>query len=179
MTIGERIREIRRDQNISQTQLAQAVGLNQPQVSAIEGGRVKPSAKTIERIATALLVPVENITNEQPKPDPTFTPYQVMLIYKAIQHRIDEEINHLADGMQVDKSEVLRVWEEHKDDYDDNRHHSCPLVEVPTPHGDLVDRDDLIDEINRVTFVKRYDYNVAYNIVTDAETIIEAEVSEG
>ena len=36
----------------------------------------------------------------------------------------------------------------------------------------------MIDEINRVTFVKRYDYNVAYNIVTDAETIIEAEVSE-
>ena len=54
MTIGERIREIRRDQNISQTQLAQAAGLNQPQVSAIEGGRVKPSAKTIEKIATAL-----------------------------------------------------------------------------------------------------------------------------
>ena len=53
------------------------------------------------------------------------------------------------------------------------------IIEVPTPHGDLVDRDDLIDEINRVTFVKRYDYNVAYNIVTDAETIIEAEVSEG
>ena len=116
MTTGERIREIRRDQNISQTQLAQAAGLNQPQVSAIEGGRVKPSAKTIERIATALHVPVENITNEQPKPDPTFTPYQVMLIYKAIKIRIDEEINRLADGMQVDKSEVLRVWEEHKDD---------------------------------------------------------------
>ena len=55
---------------------------------------------------------------------------------------------------------------------------NCPLVEVPTPHGDLVDRDDLIDEINRVTFAERYDYNVAYNIVTDADTIIEAEESE-
>ena len=60
----------------------------------------------------------------------------------------------------------------------DGRPDNCPLVEVPTPHGDLVDRDDLVDEINRVTFVKRYDYNVAYNIVTDAETIIEAEVNE-
>jgi len=60
----------------------------------------------------------------------------------------------------------------------DYRPEGCPLVEVPTPHGDLVDRDDLIDEINRATFVKRYDYNVAYNIVADAETIIEAEVSE-
>lgn len=54
----------------------------------------------------------------------------------------------------------------------------CRLVEIPTPHGDLVDRDDLIDEINRVMFAERYDYNAAYNIVTDAETIIEAEVSE-
>lgn len=60
----------------------------------------------------------------------------------------------------------------------DYRPEGCLLVEVPTPHGDLVDRDDLTDEINRVTFAERYDYNVAYNIVTDAETIIEAEVSE-
>ncbi len=62
----------------------------------------------------------------------------------------------------------------------DNGHNiqRYPLTEIPTPHGDLVDRDDLIDEINRVTFVMRYDYDVAYNIVTDAETIIEAEVSE-
>lgn len=60
----------------------------------------------------------------------------------------------------------------------DYKPEGCLLVEVPTPHGDLVDRDDLTDEINRVTFAERYDYNVAYNIVTDAETIIEAEVSE-
>ena len=68
-------------------------------------------------------------------------------------------------AMLVDRESILP-----KDFYD--------AIEIPTPHGDLVDRDDLIDEINRVTFVKRYDYNVAYNIVTDAETIIEAEVSE-
>ena len=71
----------------------------------------------------------------------------------------------LISGMEINN------WYEEK-------HKNCPLVEIPTPHGDLVDRDDLIDEINRVTFVKRYDYDVAYNIVTDAETIIEAEVSE-
>ena len=58
------------------------------------------------------------------------------------------------------------------------RNPDCPIIEIPPPHGDLVDRDDLTDEINRVTFAERYDYNVAYNIVTDAETIIEAEVSE-
>lgn len=78
-----------------------------------------------------------------------------------------------------DNSAELVIDTEFASPYD-NGHNvkRYPLVEVPTPHGDLVDRDDLIDEINRVTFVKRYDYNVAYNIVTDAETIIEAEVSE-
>ena len=78
-----------------------------------------------------------------------------------------------------DNSAELVIDTEFASPYD-NGHNvkRCPLVEIPTPHGDLVDRDDLIDEINRVTFVKRYDYNVAYNIVTDAETIIEAEVSD-
>lgn len=52
---------------------------------------------------------------------------------------------------------------------------NCPLVEVPTPHGDLIDSDDVIDEINRVTFVSQYDYNTAYNIVEQADAVIEAE----
>ena len=62
----------------------------------------------------------------------------------------------------------------------DNGHNiqRYPITETPTPHGDLVDRGDLIDAINRVTFAEKYDYNVAYDIVTSAETIIEAEVSE-
>ena len=51
----------------------------------------------------------------------------------------------------------------------------CPIVEVPTPHGDLIDSDDVIDEINRVTFVSQYDYNTAYNIVEQADAVIEAE----
>lgn len=55
---------------------------------------------------------------------------------------------------------------------------SFPMIEVPTPHGDLIDSDDVIDEINRVTFVSQYDYNTAYNIVEQADAVIEAEVSE-
>lgn len=49
------------------------------------------------------------------------------------------------------------------------------LTDVPTPHGDLIDRDDLLYEINRSTFVERYDYNTAYDAAALAETIIEAE----
>jgi len=115
MTIGERIREIRRDQNISQRQLAQAADLTVATISAIECGRTQPAPRTIEKISTALHVTEERIT-KQPKQDKTFTAYQVRLIYKAIQHRIDEEINRLAVGMEVPRDEIMRVWEEHKDD---------------------------------------------------------------
>ena len=58
---------------------------------------------------------------------------------------------------------------------DNSRAYDCPIVEVPTPHGDLIDSDDVIDEINRVTFVSQYDYNTAYNIVEQADAVIKAE----
>ena len=52
---------------------------------------------------------------------------------------------------------------------------SFPMIEVPTPHGDLIDSADIIDEINRVTFVSQYDYNTAYDIVGQADVVVEAE----
>ena len=60
-------------------------------------------------------------------------------------------------------------------DYAKNRHEKCPLVEIHTPHGDLIDSADIIDEINRVTFVSQYDYNTAYDIVGQADVVVEAE----
>lgn len=54
-------------------------------------------------------------------------------------------------------------------------HKDCPLVEVPTPHGDLIDRDDLIDEINRIYPSYGMDYEAAYSSISQADIIIEAE----
>lgn len=78
-----------------------------------------------------------------------------------------------------DNSAELVIDTEFASPYD-NGHNvkRCPLVEIITPHGDLIDRDDVIDEINRITFSNPYDYNTAYDIVKEADTIIEAEVSE-
>ena len=47
----------------------------------------------------------------------------------------------------------------------------CPLVEVPEPHGDLIDRDALrIAELDTLIMIR---YKLAY-----APTVIEAEGSE-
>ena len=61
-----------------------------------------------------------------------------------------------------------------------SRHSDCPLVEVPTPHGRLIDCE-------RATFPTAFRYNTndyakgwnaCIKAVQTAPTIIEAEVSE-
>ena len=58
------------------------------------------------------------------------------------------------------------------------RHPDCPLVEIPTPHGNLKDESDIISLIE-VMFCKDKDgMEHAIQCVKDAPTVIEAEGSE-
>ena len=53
----------------------------------------------------------------------------------------------------------------------DQKLSACPLIEIPTPHGRLIDADALpIREINHANYPSNY--------IKIAPTIIEAEVSE-
>jgi hypothetical protein len=56
-------------------------------------------------------------------------------------------------------------------EYTDKRADFCPLIEIPEPHGDLIDRDALrIAELDTLIMIR---YKLAY-----APTVIEAEGSE-
>lgn len=52
------------------------------------------------------------------------------------------------------------------------RHDNCPLVEIPTPHGRLIDADRFLD------WLKEFHPNdvVIMSGVRNARTVIEAEV---
>lgn len=56
----------------------------------------------------------------------------------------------------------------------DCRETNCPLVEIPTPHGRLIDADRFLD------WLKEFHPNdvVIMSGVKNARTVIEAEVSE-
>lgn len=54
---------------------------------------------------------------------------------------------------------------------DNCRHPDCPLVEIPTPHGRLIDADNLV----RNTIYNKY---ITETILSIAPTVIEAEGSE-
>ena len=56
----------------------------------------------------------------------------------------------------------------------------CPLVEVKEPHGDLVDKDKLMQEFmdNDLDHLQRDDWKEVIQIVSDADVVIEAEGRE-
>lgn len=61
------------------------------------------------------------------------------------------------------------------DDVKYKRHIKCPLVEVPTPHGRLIDADEIEKCVHEWYDVGEY---VFADTIRNVDTIIEAEVSE-
>lgn len=59
------------------------------------------------------------------------------------------------------------------------RLNNCPLVEVPTPHGRLVDADETKEALRRAEALTRaFGYHNVIQTVSEVPTIIEAEEGE-
>ena len=57
------------------------------------------------------------------------------------------------------------------DDYTERRLYCCPLVEIPTPHGRLIDENELLRH--------KYGFSqTARVIIKNTDAVIEAEVNE-
>jgi len=59
--IGERIRKIRKEKEISQEKLAFCSGLNRTYISLVERGESNPSILSLERIAKGLGVNIKEL----------------------------------------------------------------------------------------------------------------------
>lgn len=59
--LGKRIKELRKEKNISQEKLAEIIGIEANNLSRIENGKNYPSADTIVKIAEALNVDVNKL----------------------------------------------------------------------------------------------------------------------
>lgn len=62
--VGERIREARRQQNMTQGELGERVGLSTAAISEIERGVVRTSLSNLERLARALGVSLEHLLRD-------------------------------------------------------------------------------------------------------------------
>lgn len=70
MTVLINLREVRRERNIKQDELAQAVGVRQSMISGIETGRVNASLPVAQKIARHLGVSLDALVGEEPVEQP-------------------------------------------------------------------------------------------------------------
>lgn len=55
----------------------------------------------------------------------------------------------------------------------DGKHYQA--IQIPTPHGRLIDEKTLDDTIERVHILTRYEHKIVSNILFETPTILEAE----
>jgi transcriptional regulator with XRE-family HTH domain len=68
MIIGERLREIRKQKNLSQSDLEQRTGLLSCYISRVENGHMIPGIDTLEKLARGLEVPLYQLFYDAEKP---------------------------------------------------------------------------------------------------------------
>lgn len=59
--IGQRVRDRRKELNLSQIDVANTAGLPQSHISRIEAGKISPSHRTLEKLAIALQIKVGDL----------------------------------------------------------------------------------------------------------------------
>jgi putative transcriptional regulator len=59
--LGNRIRELRKEKDVTQIQLAHAIGKDQQSIQRLEAGKINPSAYYLHEIATGLNVRLEEL----------------------------------------------------------------------------------------------------------------------
>jgi transcriptional regulator with XRE-family HTH domain len=70
MIIGTRLRRLREDKNLSQGDIEERTGLLRCYISRVENGHTVPSLETLERLASALELPLYQLFYEGDDPPP-------------------------------------------------------------------------------------------------------------
>jgi transcriptional regulator with XRE-family HTH domain len=73
--LGERLRMLRKEKNLSQADIEERTGLLRSYVSRVENGHTVPSVETLEKIARALEIPLYQLFYEGDQP-PRITSWQ-------------------------------------------------------------------------------------------------------
>lgn len=65
MVIGERLRELREEKNLSQGDIEHKTGLLRCYISRVENGHTTPAIETLEKLARAMDVPLYQLFTEK------------------------------------------------------------------------------------------------------------------
>jgi transcriptional regulator with XRE-family HTH domain len=97
MVIGERLKELRKQKQISQGDVEKRTGLLRCYISRVENGHTVPAIETLERMARALEVPMYRIFTDEAKvekPDISFSKSE-----SARETRLDSKLRPFAKAL--------------------------------------------------------------------------------
>lgn len=108
MTIGERIKVVRKKHGLTQTQLSEMTYISRSHISRVENGFEKPSKRLIKLVSVALNVEYDWLMYGQEKDEKKET-FSLSEKMKAIRVENGLSIDEVAEKMTVSESYVFRV----------------------------------------------------------------------
>lgn len=101
MSIQQRLISLRREHDLTQQQMADAIGVHVNQVRRYEAGATQPSLEALKKIAVAMSVTIDSLVFDEEERGPD---EQLRLQFEAISHLSSEEkqvVKELLDGMII------------------------------------------------------------------------------
>ena len=77
--------------------------------------------------------------------------------------------------LYIDGACYAKGYRDYQSIMDMSKPDDCPLIEVPTPHGDLIDRDKLLNQVDDISLGYYEVLGVTEDDIDNAPTVIEAE----
>lgn len=115
MELSENLKRLRKEKGMSQLQLAIGSGVSQSLICKYELGIYSPRLTTAARLADALEVSIDELLGAGFTDDDADgihpNAYQKRVVIVAINHRINDEIKRLSEGMNMTPSLVRKIWE--------------------------------------------------------------------
>jgi len=109
--VGRQVRRLRREQELTQGQVAQKAGLNLTTVSHVETGTVSPTVETLEKLARALDVGVvELFPKAQAPSEGGFSEREISLAQAYLEQR--GNAHRLLSALQNIANAIASSWEE-------------------------------------------------------------------
>lgn len=114
MNVGQRIKALRKQQNMTLRELSQKVGISISFLSDIENGRSNPSLERLKEIAEALDTTVsyllgEEIKTDDPNPSKKTVDDEIMEIMRELGPDVTNMFYDLK-GMSQEEKESLKIF---------------------------------------------------------------------
>lgn len=105
---GERLKQIRRENGLSQGELANRAEINRSYLSMIENGKSSPTMDVVQRLAKGLGVSIWQLISNVEEKHYTYDETDEFEIYPGLKELLDSEEDMLLINPSVEEVELLK-----------------------------------------------------------------------